>query len=402
MTTLISADDHWMLIMIMFLSTAAAIYLEQRFAWASKISGAIITLIVAVVLVNTGIIPTSAPVFDDVVWGYAVPLAIPLLLLKTNIRRIGKEAGRFLIIFLIGSCGTVAGAFLGTVLLGRYIQGIEGVAAVMTGSYIGGGVNFTAVSDAFHVDPTLISATTVADNLNMAVYFVVLLSAAGSAWFNRHYSHPHIDEVKRIGKSEDQTTAAAYWGRKDISLKDIAVCMAYSAAVVCISRLIGSYLSDIIPDGNFILQMLKVFFGSQYVWITNFSVLFATVFEKKALEMHGAEETGTWLIYLFYFVIGVPASIVLIIKQAPILLILCMLMVFVNMLFSFVFGKILKFDLEEIILASNANIGGPTTAAGMAISQGWNKLVGPSVLVGTLGYAIGTWLGILVGSLLGA
>ena len=118
--------------------------------------------------------------------------------------------------------------------------------------------------------------------------------------------------------------------------------------------------------------------------------------------MHGAEELGTWLIYLFYFVIGVPASIVLIIKKAPILLVLCMLIVVVNMLFSFVFGKLLKFDLEEIILASNANIGGPTTAAGMAISQGWTKLVGPCILVGTLGYAIGTWLGILVGSILGA
>ncbi|MBQ3773282.1 MAG: hypothetical protein II833_02725 [Pseudobutyrivibrio sp.] len=38
-----------------------------------------------------------------------------------------------------------------------------------------------------------------------------------------------------------------------------------------------------------------------------------------------------------YFVIGVPASIVLIIKRAPILLVLCMLIVIVNMLFSFDF-----------------------------------------------------------------
>ena len=296
----------------------------------------------------------------------------------------------------------MAGAFLGTILLGRYVDGIEGIAAVMTGSYIGGGVNFTAVSDAFNVDASLISATTVADNLNMAIYFVVLLGIAGNAWFNKHFSHPHIDEVKKGGGSLNETTASAYWGRKDVSLKDIAVCMAYSALVVCISRLIGDYLGRIIPDSNFLFQMLKVFLGSQYVWITNFSVLFATLYENRANEMHGAEELGTWLIYLFYFVIGVPASIVLIIQKAPVLLILCMLIVVVNMLFSFVFGKLLGFDLEEIILASNANIGGPTTAAGMSISQGWSKLVGPSILVGTLGYAIGTWLGILVGSILGA
>jgi len=47
-------------------------------------------------------------------------------------------------------------------------------------------------------------------------------------------------------------------------------------------------------------------------------------------------------------------------------------------------------------------IGAAIIAAGMAISQGWNKLVGPAMLVGTLGYVIGTYLGIIVGSLLGA
>ena len=78
------------------------------------------------------------------------------------------------------------------------------------------------------------------------------------------------------------------------------------------------------------------------------------------------------------------------------------LMVIINMLFCFVGGKLLKFDLEDVILASNANIGGPTTAAGMAISQGWSKLVGPCMLVGTFGYVIGTYLGVLIGGLLGA
>ena len=100
--------------------------------------------------------------------------------------------------------------------------------------------------------------------------------------------------------------------------------------------------------------------------------------------------------------IGVPAVIGPLLANAPILLLFCLIVVLVNMLFCFVGGKLLHFDLEDIILASNANIGGPTTAAGMAISQGWTKLVGPCMLVGTFGYVIGTWLGILVGSLLGA
>ena len=400
--TLITADNHWALLAVLFAATAIAIWLEQRYKWASKISGAIITLVIAIVLVNTRVIPDSAPVFDDIVWGYAVPLAIPLLLLQTNIRKIWKETGRFLLIFLIGAAGTVVGTTLGTLLLGGAVKGLPGVAAMMTGSYIGGGVNFTAIADAFHVDSSLISSATVADNLNMAVYFLVLLGIAGSAFFRKHYTHPHIDEVASRGKGDTETLASQYWTRKNVSLKDIAVDMAYAAIIVFLSRLIGSFFAGVIPKDNWFTQMLNTFFGSQYVWITNFSVIFATCFHKQADEMNGAQEIGTWLIYLFFFVIGVPASIGVLLRNAPILLLFCMIVVLFNMAFCFLGGKLLKFDLEDIILASNANIGGPTTAAGMAISQGWTKLIGPCMLVGTFGYVIGTWLGILAGSLLGA
>ena len=70
------------------------------------------------------------------------------------------------------------------------------------------------------------------------------------------------------------------------------------------------------------------------------------------------------------------------------------------MFVSFIFGKIFKFNLEDIILASNANIGGPTTAAAMAISKGWIELVGPVIFVGTFGYVIGTYFGVFIGNLL--
>ena len=400
---LISPGNHWALLAILFCTTFLAIWLEQKYVWASKVSGAIITLFVAIVLVNLHIIPSEAPVFDDFVWGYAVPIAIPLLLLQTNLRKMFRQAGRFLAIFLIGSAGTVAGAALATLLLCGTVNDISKAAAMMTGSYIGGGVNYTALSSAFNASANLKAALTVADNLNMSVYFLFLLSIAGSAWFRKYYSHPHIDAVIQSGRNENgETLAAHYWSVKEISLKDVALDLAYASVIVLLSKLIGGFFRNSIPEGNWFLKMLNTFLGSEYVWITNLSLLWSGLFEKQAASMRGAREIGTWMIYLFYFVIGVPASISVLIQNAPILLLFCMIVVSVNMLFCFTGGKLFKFSLEEIVLASNANIGGPTTAAGMAISQGWLKLIGPCMMVGTFGYAIGTWLGILVGSLLGA
>lgn len=404
MDTLIHPENTWVLMSVMMAAVAASIYLEQRYAWASRLSGAVIALLIALALVNTGIIPAHAVLYDDIVWGYVVPLAIPLLLLQTNIRRIWRETGRLLAIFLIGSVGTVAGAVIGCVLLRTSIDGLSQVAAMMTGSYIGGGVNFTALADAFKVSGTLVSSTIVADNLNMALYFLILLGIAGNSFFRRFYPHPLIDEVEQSGVSEEgKTLAASYWGRKDVSLRDIAMCVTYAVVVVTISKFLGATLSTLVPpDGSWLSKMGGTFLGSQYVWITLISMIFASVFEKQANSMNGAQEIGTFFIYMFFFVIGVPASIMEILTNAPMLFVFCFIMVVVNMLFCLIGGKLLNFSLEDILVASNANIGGPTTAAGLAISQGWTKLVGPAMLVGTFGYAIGTYIGIIVGSILGA
>ncbi|MBR4283482.1 MAG: DUF819 family protein, partial [Anaerotignum sp.] len=132
------------------------------------------------------------------------------------------------------------------------------------------------------------------------------------------------------------------------------------------------------------------------------TMIIATVFSKPLENLSGSQEIGTYLIHLFFFAVGAPASIRAILQNAPLLLVFAAVIVLVNMLFTFTFGKLLKFDLEECILSSNANIGGPTTAAAMAISQGWTKLIGPIMLIGTFGYVLGTYAGMFIGNFLGA
>lgn len=401
--TLISADNTWALMAITCGVVAFAIWAEQRFEFASKISGAIIALIGALLLTNFKIIPTHAPWFDDIIWVYVVPLAIPLLLLQCDIRKIWRESGKLLIIYLIGSCGTAMSAVLAFNLFQDQIPHLNGIAGMMTGSYIGGGVNFATLSKTFEVPPEMIAATTVADNCLMAFYFFVLVAIPSMAFFRKHYKHPYIDEVERMGVNDEaKTQAAAYWEGKPISIKDIALNVAISAIIVWVSRIIAGWLDSVIPTDGVVMEMLNGLFGNEYLIMTTVAMLVATFFSKQVANVEGTQEIGTYLIYLFFFVIGVPASIPQILREAPLLFVFCAVMVLVNMLVCFVFGKLFKFNMEEIILASNANIGGPTTAAAMAISKGWVKLVGPIMLIGTLGYIIGTYAGTFIGKMLGA
>ena len=403
--TLFTVDQTWPLLALMCGWVALSIWLEQKYKWASKLSGAILALIGALLMVNLNIIPVSAPVFDDFVWGIAVPLAIPMLLMKCDLKKMWKDTGRFLVIFLIGSVGTMVGAVLAFLLLrGTNLENLIPSAATMTGSYIGGGVNFSALAATYMSGTTTIGSLTVADNLLMALYFFVLLFIPTQRFFTKRFLHPHMDEVQAgLDKGvmeQEKTRAAAFWGRKEISIKDIAINVAVAAIIVMLSRELAGWIGGMIPEGGFIVNLFKSLLGSQYIWITTLAILVATFGSKQVDKVSGSQEIGTYLIYLFFFVIGVPASIGALIREAPLLLVLTGVMVLVNMLFSFGLGRVFKFSLEEIILASNANIGGPTTAAAMAISQGWTKLIGPSMLIGTFGYAIGTYLGVIIYNIL--
>ena len=414
--TLIQADDTWGLLGVMCISVALAIYLEQKYRWAAKVSGCIIALILAMVMGNIGIIPTSCVLYDDIVWGVIVPLGIPLLLLQCDLKKIWREAGRMLTIFLLGAVGTIAGAFIAyAALRGAYVAGggtardLAAVASMMTGSYIGGSVNFSTMAMQHGLRGTPITAAaTVADNLLMAMYFFVLAALAGTRFFREKFSHPHIDEAEKdMERSEARTQAAALWSRKDISLRDVAMNIAFAAVVAWISNGLAGIFEPFVVEGmissgeEVLLDFVGKFLGNPYVWITTISVLVATCFSGTVEKMHGSQEIGTYLIYLFLFVIGVPANIFTVLTQAPLFLVLTLIMVLVNMLFCFLGAHYLRFDLEDAIIASNANIGGPTTAAGMAVSQGWSRLVGPAMLVGVLGYVIGNYAGTIVGIILG-
>ena len=383
---MIDANNTWVLWSIIVGIATISIFLENRYKWAAKISGAIIGLLMAATLSNLGVIPTESPVYDQV-WGVVVPLAIPMLLFQCDLKQIWKESGRLLAIFLISSVGTVLGAVLGYLALSKAIPVLNHIAGMMVGSYIGGGVNFVAVSSAFDIPKELISAATVADNLLMVFYFLILLMIPSIGFFKKHFKFAYTEGVK---EEEEK----AYGKDTVITVQDVAFVFAISVIIVTISFTLSEIISGL-GDNSFI-QLVS----NKYLILTTLTVACSTIFAKYFKKISGANEIGTFLIYLFFVVIGIPASIGAIVEKSPLLLVFCSIMVFVNMAVTFAGAKIFGFTVEEAILASNANIGGPTTAAAMAISKGWHRFVAPTMLVGTLGYIIGTYVGIFIGQLL--
>ncbi len=416
--TLISADNSWALFAVLACVAAAAIYLEQHYRWAAKMTGCVLALLGSMLLINLHIIPTEAKTYDFI-WDYIVPLSIPMLLFEADIRKIGKRSGRLMIVFLIGGLGTIVGGLLAYQLLRSVIPGLAKAVPMMIGTYTGGTINLVAMADNYHASSELVSAAVVADDLVMVVYLFILMAVPEGTFYlslsrrkdkraglnksplSQAAGYEHTSVSGKTGQEEADSQSASYWRPKKVSLQSVAAIFALSVFIVAVSSTADDYLSAVIPKSGFLLTLLNGLLGNEYLLITTITMLLATLFPRKVGKLDGAQEIGTYLIHIFFAVIGVPASISLIVKKAPLLLIFCLMIVTMNMLFSFISGRLLHFNNEEIAIASNANIGGPTTAAAMAVARGWGELIVPSILVGTLGYVLGNYYGIFSGTLIG-
>ncbi|MCL7031833.1 hypothetical protein MKW94_008854 [Papaver nudicaule] len=98
---LISPQDHWGTLAFLFATGAFGIWSEKT-KWGSTLSGAVVSTLVGLTASNLGIVPFEAPTYS-VVMEYLLPLAVPLLLFKADLRQVVHSTGALLVAFLLGS-----------------------------------------------------------------------------------------------------------------------------------------------------------------------------------------------------------------------------------------------------------------------------------------------------------
>jgi uncharacterized membrane protein len=380
--SLIGPQDHWAVWTVLCGAAAFGLWAE-RTRWGSRLSGAVIAIATTLVLSNLGVLPSDpdTPAYA-LTWSYLVPLAIPLLLFAADLRRILREAGPTLVAFVAGAAGTV----LGTVVAFHVVPlGEEGwkLAGIFCATYVGGSMNFVAVSKALALESRdLLTAGFAADNLVMAVYFIVLFALPSWGWLRRTIGErrvPAAGEDEREGPVE---TSAS--GRADVLTLTAGLAL---AVAVCAAGFWCEWVSDLA--------------GSGILFLTGLTVAVATLAPRAMARLHGTADLGSLLMHLFFAVIGASANVAVVLRVGPGLFLFAAVILAVHLAVILLAGRLLKVDLAEVVIASNANMGGPTTAAAMAVARRWDALVIPAILCGTLGYAVATFVGVAVGRLLG-
>ena len=383
--TLISPDNDLALMAVLFVIAGAA-FLAEKTRVGSHLTGAVIAILSAIAIANLRVIPHSAPAFDFV-FSYFVPVLIPLFLFKADLRHMLFETTRMTGAFLIASAGTVIGVIIAVSLLdlGDLAAAADidpalreaGIAGLFTATYIGGSVNYAALGEitGLSKDASFFSAATATDNLFSAVFLGFIAMLPGWNWLARRFSrHDHGEELSVAATAEP------------ITAMSLTLAMATAISFVAV--------------GDFITSLTGVP-SLRYAVITMLVVTAATAFPGAMKRLHGGFELGVGLAFVFFAAIAAGADLIAMVRIAPLLIVLVLILLSVHLLVLLGVGRLFRLTLPELVTASNAAVLGATTAPALAAAKGWHDLVTPGVLVGVLGYALGTLIGTAVFHLLG-
>ena len=386
----IQPDDTFALFAILALSAAFGMIGERK-NWFRGVSGVIVTISTTAILVTLGWIPSAAdselsvPIYDFV-FTYLIPISIPLLLFNVQIGRIVRASGKLLGIFLVGALGIALGAVVAAWLIDLGPEEYK-VAGAFVGTYTGGSVNFMAVSSAFDfLESPLFPATIAVDVGFTNVYLLLLFLLPAVGFIGRQFPPDDAGD-----KAVDDPMADPAPVPAGTLMEQLAICFSI-AGVLCA---LGTWWGQLLAD------WLNTDINLDVLLITLIIVVAANVFPNYLRPLADvAFETGMFLLFIFLAVIGAASNVYAILNAAPGLLLFVIILLSVHLIVSLVLGRLFRLPIRTIMIASAANVGGVSIAAPMAATFGLKKLVSPAVLMGILGYVIGTFLGVGVGFLL--
>lgn len=346
--------------------------------WGKQVGASLLVIVFTAVAANLKLIPSasnSIPLYDSI-FTYIAPISIFFLLLNVNLASIRKAGLPMIGLFLIGSVMTTLGILLAWMIISpenTLGEDARIIAGMLTGTYTGGSVNFNAIALEydFQKKGVLYAGTIAVDNVVTTLWIIVTLTIP-------IFMH-------KIWKSKKQDTAKAQPIAKRTESAIDMHSLVWLSFLGVAAFLVSDLLSEYLPKVPFILIL------------STLGILLAQI--PAVSKLKGSHTLGLFLVNLFLAVIGAycELSAVSALKEIGVsLLLFTSIAVLLHGIGTVLIGGLFYRDWQMIAIVSQANVGGGTTAIALAETFKRNELILPAILVGTLGNALGTYLGFLV------
>jgi uncharacterized membrane protein len=339
------------------------------------------------------------PVSRDVL----LPAALVLLTLSIDLKAMLKLGPKLLFVFFAGTLGIMLGApiaFLAMKAINPATVAGDtwGGMAALAGSWIGGGANMVAMREIFGVNADTFGRFAVVDVAIANLWMATLLFLAARAERIDARNGADTSAIKEI-----QAKVAEFHARhgRIASLTDLFLIVGAGLGVVALAHALATPVAGWLGANT--TWASRISLDSPFVWM----VLSATTIgialsftPARQLEGAGASRVGSLFLYFLIASIGLQMDLKsLFDAEGAWLLLLGAIWMSVHIAVLWSAAKLVRAPLFYFAVGSQGNIGAAASAP--VVAAAFHPSLAPvGVLIGSVGYATGTYLAYLVGLLL--
>lgn len=318
-----------------------------------------------------------------------VPLAIPLMLFGSDFKLWSKSLPKTMITLAGGIISIVIAIVLAFfVFQDKGITDLANVSSMMVGIYTGGSMNFFALASILHVNSNIV---TLVYTFEMLVTFplILFIVAGGYKLFRRLL--PFSNKIQIKSEEKDVTTIDcgeenyANMLNKNIFPKTMfafLLSIVFLLIGVCLSIYLTGKLSELI------------------IIMTVTTLAIVASCSKKIRNLPKTFELGMLLILIFSIVVASQFDITALNTSAFTLLCFILFIMLTAVVLHILFCRFVKIDGDLFTVSNIALLCSPPFVPPVVGAMGNKKVLISGIVIGLVGYAVGTYLGVALSYLL--
>lgn len=375
------------------LAPVIIILLYGRYSWVKKIGTVILAYAIGIIMALCGLIPTGDAAgaqemgkISTMLMNLCVPIAIPLMLFNSDFKLWTKSLPKTFVVLITGLVAIVIAVIAGYfVFRNAGISDFEKVAAMMTGIYTGGTMNFFALGSALEVDQSVI---VIAYTFEMIVTFPFILFIVGGGYkFFRKLLPKTGTEISELGQGEELNV-------KDDSFEEYRGMLSKG---VFGKMMLGLLLSiGMLAVGAGLSLLITGKLNELVIILTITTLAIAASFSSKIRNLPKTFELGMFFILIFSVVVASEFDIYSIDTSALSVMGFIAFILLVALCIHLILCRIFKVEGDLFVVGQVGLLCSPPFIPPVVGAMGNRKVLISGIVIGLVGYAVGTYLGLMM------
>ena len=362
----------------------------KRWTIVQKIGTVVLAYAVGIIASLCGVFNFATPEIaasfsklQSTIMNVAVPLAIPLMLFNCDFKLWTKSLPKTTWALVTGIAAVIIASISGYFIFRNHVPEIAKVTGMMAGIYTGGTMNFNALGAALKVDRSVM-AIVLAFQMLITTPYIFFLLGGGYKIFRKLLPYKDITHRGRMDEDEVETNDVEnyrgmfekknFWGM----MKGLGLSICFLAVGAGLALLITGKLNELVV----------------ILTITTLSIIAS--FFKKVRELPKTFELGMFFILIFSVIVASMFNIHSVNGGSLYIGGFVLWIIGISVLVHLLLCRIAKVSGDLFCVCQVGLLCSPPFVPPIAGAMKNKKVLISGIVVGLVGYAIGTYLGALL------